>query len=420
MAEKAASFPFTEPTIAESITKLRYRWHDMDLLIEADRLTDAGTAELWFYHSNGHGDKLLHVAKVNLLSSTTMTQLGKRMITHSEDIPWTQILTCISSKTMEYQRRGEPGVVLKPSNPELNKPTFYIEPMIIRGVPNVIFGDKGVNKTTIALTMLGLIQVDWDTSPSGLRPLRKANTAMLDWEGTSELTNYTLARLVEGETIGYFEPAYLRCKQPLADDIERISNFLAESKTDVVLIDSLGQAAGSDKFDSAGKASALKFFECLRQLNVTSLIIAQNAKGEEGKKTIYGSTYYTYYARNIFEVRRSKQVESQSEMSVALIQQESNYTKKYEPLGFRIEYSDTAIKIKSEPVNLAKFIESVKQNDEVVEVLARGKKTVKEVADAIKKSPDQARVLLHRLKNTGRAEQYGNLWGLPSTREEEA
>ena len=283
------SFEWTEPVVLQSINRLSYQWDALDLLVEADRITDAGQAELWFYHSNGIGNKLLHIAKVNLLSSSTMTQLAKRMGSHSLDIPWEQALTFITKTTMEYQRRGEPARILQPVSAEVLKPVYYIEPVIIKGVPNIIYGDKGVNKTTLALTMLGLIEMGYAESPSEFIPNHTAKTAMLDWEGTEDLTNYTLARLVEGDTIPYFELNYLRCKAPLSDDIDRIASFIHDCHAEVVVIDSLGQAAGSDKFDSAGKGAALKFFECLRQLNITSLIIAQNAKGEgDGKKTIFG------------------------------------------------------------------------------------------------------------------------------------
>ena len=77
-----------EPIVNQAINRLTYQWDGLDLLVEADRITDAGQAELWFYHNNDTGNKLLHIAKVNLLSSSTMTQLAKRMGNHSQDIPW--------------------------------------------------------------------------------------------------------------------------------------------------------------------------------------------------------------------------------------------------------------------------------------------------------------------------------------------
>lgn len=279
---------FVQPKISESINKLTYLWETLDLKVIADRLTDAGTAELWFYHINDNGLSLLHTAKVNLMSSTTMTALAKRMSQHAQDVPWIEIMTCLSAQTMEYQRRGEPGVIIEPVPGKAVHPGYYVEPVIMKGVPNIIFGDKGVNKTTIGLTLLGIAALGLDDSPLGLISHHPVKVALLDWESNQSLTDYTLSRLIEGQILPWFPLPYLRCKQALTDDVDRIANFLHEKGTELVLMDSLGQAAGSDKFDSSGKAVALRFFEVLRQLNLTSLIIAQNAKGDDNRKTIFG------------------------------------------------------------------------------------------------------------------------------------
>lgn len=188
-----------------------------------------------------------------------------------------------------------------------------------------------------------------------------------------------------------------------------------------MLIDSLGQAAGSDKFDSSGKAAALKFFECLRMLNVSSLIIAQNSKGAEtNQKTIYGSTYFTYYARNIFELRKSKGSNLDNSMSVALFHQESNYSKKYDPIGFNIAYTDQTIKITHEDVNLASFVEKVNQSKVVLEFLALGAQSVKAVASKLNTSVSSAGVVLNRLQSKGYIVKLGSgMWGLSAKNDEE-
>lgn len=274
------------PVVSESIGRVTYLWKDLSLRIVADRITETGIAELWFYRTDTQA--LMHTTKANLLSTPTMNQIAKRMTGHSTEIPWPQILTYITAQTMEFSRRGEPGSIISPNLETVKHPGYFISPIIMCGVPSVIYGDKGVNKTTLALACLGLVSLGCKQTNFGLYASRQGNAALLDWESTRDLTEYTLGRLISGDTVPYFDLPYLRCRQPLAEDIDRISNFLASNKIELIAIDSLGQAAGGDKYDSAGKASALRFFEALRQLNVTSLIIAQNAKGEDNKKTIYG------------------------------------------------------------------------------------------------------------------------------------
>lgn len=402
------------PEVTEAIGKLIFVWAEMELKVIADRITDAGTAELWFYHQNSTGDYLLHTAKANLLSTPTMGQIGKRMAQHSEDIPWQQVLTYISSHTMESLRRGEQGVVIEPDIQNIQHPGYFIEPVILRGVPSVIYGDKGVNKTTLALALLGIIANGDTESPIEFIATGKTNVGMLDWESNQQLASYTLARLIKGQTTQPFRLPYLRCKQPLADDIDHIANFISDHHINLILIDSLGQAAGSDKFDSAGKGAALKFFECLRQLNITSLIIAQNAKNEnDSKKTIYGSTYYTYYARNIFELKGKDDEIDNDQAHLVLLHQEANYSKKYPPMGFCIDYTDTSISISREAPTLSDFLAKVSQTKELLEFLKDGAKSVKAISTNLGLSDNRTRVLLSRTKKRKLTTDLGSgMWAL--------
>jgi hypothetical protein len=403
---------FIKPQIQEAFNQLIFEWPDLELKVIADRISEAGTAELWFYHKNKQNQSLLHTAKVNLLSSPTMGQLTKRMTTYSSDVPWPEVMTFITANTVEYQRRGEPPIIIEPSTELPSHPGYYIEPIVMKNVPSVIFGEKGVSKTTLGLICLGLIATGAQ-SDFGLTANEKANIALLDWESNEELTRYVLSKLVYGGVIPRFSLPYLRCKQTLADDINRIANFLTDHQARVVLLDSLGQAAGSDKYDSAGKASALKFFECLRQLNVTSLIIAQTAKGEEAKRTIYGSTFFTYYSRNIFELRAVEDEMDESILHLALIHQESNYSKRYAPLGCTIHYTESTIEVQPEQVSISQFVEAVSQTKALLDLLNTGPKHRQEMKEYLDISAGQIGVLLTRLKKRGLVIDEGNgVWKL--------
>jgi len=404
---------YSEPAISESIGRLTYLWEDLDLKVVADRITDVGTTELWFYHCNSIGDSLLEIAKINLLSRPSKSAIEKKMASTNDDVPWAQILTSITSKTMEYSRRGEPGTIIQPSEGEAVHPGYYIEPVVMNGVPNIIYGDKGVNKTTLGLTMLGLISLGCDYSDCGLIANQSAKVAMLDWEVNESLTKYTLSRLITGGTIPWYELAYLRCTHPLVDDIDRIANFLHDNQTQVVLLDSLGKAAGADKFDSSGKGAALKFFEALSQLNLTSIIIGQNAKGEEGKKTIYGSVYFQYYSRNIFVLKGKPDDLNEDEMHVALFHEDSNYSKKYKPIGLNLSYTPSTIKITSEPVSLSAFMERASQTKALLDFLKDGAKSRQAISDKLGVTPNHISVLLARMQKRKLVINLGSgMWGL--------
>jgi len=406
---------YVAPVISEAIGRLTFAWQGMDLKIIADRITDDGTAELWFYHANGNGDSLLHTAKTNLLSTSTINQLQKRMATHSPDVPWGQILTCITAKSLGHQRKGDPGEILTPTMGVVEHPGYYIEPTIIKGLPSIIHGEKGSHKTTLSLLMLGLLAIGIDDSPTGLIANEPAKVGILDWENDKDTTLYTLSQLIKSETCPYFEPAYMRCALSLSDDINRIAEFVNDHRLEVILIDSLGQAAGSDQFDSAGKRSALRFFENLRRLKVTSLIIGQEAKNEEGKKSIYGSVYYRYYARNIFELKAKRDEMDPTITHLGLFHTDANYSRLYAPIGFRATHNENGITIDSEPMRISEFIEKAKQINTLLAFLQDGAQSRNAISDALKIPRDQISVLLNRAAKRKLIINLGdNKWGLLS------
>ena len=403
---------YTKPEVSDSIGRLTFLWQDLDLKVVTERMTDEGSAELCFYHSNGQGDSLLHRAKVNLLSTPTLNQVAKRMLTHSPKNPWTQILTCISSTTVEYQRKGEPGEILSPIPGTVEHPGYYIDPLIIKGLPTILHGEKGTHKTTLGIIALGVIANGIYDSPTGLTAIEPAKVGFLDWENDRQTTLYTASRLINADTIPFFEFAYMRMYMSLSDDIHRIAEFVHDQKLEVLLIDSLGGAAGSDQFDSAGKRAALKFFENLRKLKVTSLIIGQEAKNEEGKKTIYGSVYYRYYARSVFELRAKRDEMNPSVSHIALFHTDANYSQLHEPMGFIATHSPDSILVESEPLRLSDFIEKVSQTKMLLEFLTDGAKTRQAISENLGISLNQVDQILSRAKKRGIVLSLGSgLWG---------
>jgi hypothetical protein len=396
---------YINPEISENINKIMFRWVDWDLTVSAERLGKDGKAELWFFVENKNGKKPFEVVDINLLAPNSMKSLARGLANNnSKDIPWEQVLTKIKIATLDFQRRGEPGFLIKPTTEDIQHPGYYIEPIIMKNVPNVLYGDKGVNKTTLCLSLLGIVCAGTSDSISGFKCFDDGiRCGMLDWESSRDMTYYNTSRLFESGTIPYFELPYLKCRRPLIDDIDRIITWKESNSLDLILIDSLGQAAGADRFDSSGKTTALLFFEALNSLNVTSLIIAQNSKSQDGKKSIFGSVYYQYYSRNIFELRDTEISTDHNEKIVALIHDISNYSKKYEPIGLRVSYSDTAISIESYNVTLSNLKAKLGDSEMILDFMKNESRlvSVKEIAEAIQKKDSQIRVVLSGLKKRG-------------------
>jgi hypothetical protein len=391
---------YIDPAITEGINKVTYKWDDWGLLVSAERLSRDGEAELRFYHENGTGRKTIDIVHMNLLRPNSMKSYAKSLSDKSESVPWEQVLTKIKVCTLEYQRRGEPGIVIQPTTEDIKHPGYYLEPLIVKGMPNVIFGDSGGAKTTVSLLALGTVFCSPFAGPSGFKSDIPARVGMLDWESDYDTTMYNASRLVEGGSVPYFELPYLPCRHSLVDDIDRIMSWKEENKIDLLLIDSLGQAAGTSKYDSSGREAALNFFMALRQINVTSLIIAQNAKGEDSKKSIFGSVYYQYYSRNIFELKDTESGTNKDEKIIALVNTKSNYSGKSEPIGLKVSYSPNTIVIESQHVTLSQLKDKISDSETILDFMREEARlvTAKEIAEAIGKNEHQTRVVLSNLK----------------------
>lgn len=366
-----------------------------------------GEVSVWYDWMSQEKPTLSSV-RLNLLATRSRNDIAAKLAKLKPDFPWQKIVEQVCHEVIEAYRAGDPGCeleVFEGNESTRVVPQYALDPLVLKGVPSIIYGDKGCHKTTLSLTAAACMLTDWHDNPFGFSLNGQAyRTALLDYESNQDLTIYTLQRIRKGCDIPYFSLFYRHCTAPLADDVEAVAKFLADHKIDVAIIDSLGAACGGDLFKPE---PALRFFEALRQLRTTgcatSLIIAQNSKGEEGKKTIFGTTFFTYYARNIFEVKKYGNFDEKVESYVALINTENNYTAKHDPMGFHLTYPAGAIKIESTHVTLAQLTEKANVQNKITAVLreANGEMSLEDLCRAVGTGKDTLSVLLNKLKNKG-------------------
>jgi len=392
-------------------------WLEYNLTIKVSRLTVHKDGHVTAFVKVSVKDKdksytLLPAAQFNLSAPLTRKQLANSLTEKNSSIPWHDVIDYLCREIQEKAWIGEPGETLTITDEdEIIKPVYLLEPIIMQGVPSVIFGDKGVHKTILSLLFSICIYLPWRDNPFNLQTTsHKAIVGMLDWESDRRLTKFNVQRLLKGQELTYCDLNYRRCKLPLADDIEQVSTFLDDKKTNFVLIDSLGAACGGDLMKPE---QALRFFEALRSLNRTALIIAQTSKGDEGKKSIFGSTYFQYYSRNIFELKKSADVIDKDETRVALFHTEGNYSGKYDPIGFRLTFSPDSIKVEREAVDFREFLDKVNRQQQLLEILKDGALTNTEIADKLQISQINVRAVTKRLADKKRiVKTESGAWGL--------
>ena len=347
---------------------------------------------------------------LNFNAAQSRTRLAKTLHDLDGAHEWLAIMNQLSLLVVNLARKGEPVQELWTNDnvPELE---FLVEPIVIKGVPNVIFGEKGVAKSTLTLVLYICLILPWEDNPLGLTtPSRSIKTLILDYELPGAIAQRNAKRIQEGMNLPFFPLYHRRCSMPLASEIEQIANHIADIKAEVILIDSLARASGGELNKTE---PATSFFEALDRLKVTTLITAQTSKDIETKrKSIFGSTLFTYYARNIFELRKDESL-TENAIDVTLIHRYSNLTKLYNPIGLRLSYGPYTTEIQRGSANVVELMAKVNIKKAILKSLESRAMTAEEVAEALDIKKATIQVRLSDLLKLKKVVKLGDAkWGL--------
>ena len=366
------------PQITDTLSGYQYEWTEEHIKIGVSRIknTDEKVSGEITVSTDAPGySPHLHQALFNFSSTRSRDELAKRLNKQFDHTDWEVILEQLSVYTLERVRRGEPVVTLYASQ-EVVPPKYLLEPLIIQNLPNCIYGDPGSLKSNTALLLTQLIQLPWYDNPLSFHvPENSTSCLYLDWETDQDTLQWQLTKLQNGMP-GYTNEVipmlinYRRCAAPLARDIEAIRNRIEECNAKMIVIDSLGLACGGELKEAE---SALSFFAGLRQLHVTSLILAHNSKGsgETGiKKSIYGSVFFEAGMRNVWEIRK-QQENGEDEAHMALFHKKSPpFGKLQHPIGFKLTFTEDSTHVSTEdPKNIGEFIDRMGTQERILNFL---------------------------------------------------
>lgn len=375
--KETARKDMVSPEVNAGLGSIDYLWVSWGIRVKVSRVTIEGSAELWFYNSKAN--KLLHISKVNLLATSTMATLAKRMDIHSSNLPWNDMLTYITARTMEISRQGEP-VREAWAGDDVQPPRYILEPLIIENQPAIIFGDPGSMKSNLALIISQLVMLPWHDNPLQMTvPEHSCKTLYLDWETDYETIQWQLTTLRNGMGMEGLMIPYRKCSMPLAYDIDAIRSKIEDTDSKMIIIDSLALACGGELNK---EQSAIAFFSALRQLNVSSLILAHNQKGNgDNTKSIYGSVFFTAFGRNVWEIRKSQEAGGDS-ADIALIHHKpAPFQRLSQPLGFHMDFGGNSVRISlGDPELVSGVSERMSYVNKLLDLLQKGRMQKEEIA----------------------------------------
>lgn len=406
-----------KPTINELPNGLLFEWAEANVAIRVTRAKEHRdgrvTAELKVSTSAPGYSPHLHQAQLNIVSTQARKGLTKAL-SELYEADWLSILEQCSVLTMEWLRKGEPLLELWGTE-DAEPPRYLVDPLLIEGYPNVLFGDPGSFKSAIAVILSAITTLPWRDNPLRLPPPQQpCKVLYLDWETDSQTVNWTLSRLCRGSQLTNYPLSYRFCSRPLADDLEAIQAVAAESEANICVIDSLTMAAGGDLKEAV---SATSFYTALRQLRMTSLILAHNAKDNgtiQRVKTIFGSQVFTAQARNVWEVKKVQEVGG-NELSLGIFHRKAPpFSRVSHPLGMRVTFGEREIAVRAEdPSCVREFVAELSLKQQITEILREGAMSAPDIALELQANPDSIRVKLNDLAKDGKVVKLPDkTWGL--------
>ena len=398
------------PATTEGAGFINYAWPGIGLRVLVERMRDEGYVELSFYSANKAGDSLLHTTRANLMSTTTMNSLAKRLEKNSQDIPWTEVMTFITGKTMEIIRRGEPAIEIWPSEDDDLLPSYLLEPILYLNHPTVIFGDYSSLKSLLALVICYVVQLPYYDNDLGLFTKKESTQSLyLDYEDDPSSFRRRWSALERGLGRGSMSVLYRRMTGTLIDSVEQIQRIIHDKNVGLIIVDSLGPAARGNLNDPE---PAIKYHTALRQLGITSLTLAHTSKDQLTKKrTIFGSIFFTNLARSVWECK-AEQETGEDEAIISLKHTKANLSKLHPPIGYRFTFGARTIKLEKADLRDTSLSSELPLAFLIKDLLRSGALSVKEVAELLDANEATIRTAISRMAKKKQLIKVRDKWGL--------
>lgn len=306
------------------------------------------SGEITFSYLNPIFDKVhIHSSQIaiNQLGGTNgrLTLMNHLRNLEPEIKEWDRILEYICVTVITEYREGEATVDL--SKIEMpNDRGNLVNPIIPFGEASLMYGEGGSGKSIISLWLANLVhqgvKTDWISAI-------KKNVLYIDYE--TNLREYLIRNNKLANGMGLDNPSgifYRRTNEPMISIAEIIRKEIDEKEIGFVIVDSAAMACGAEP--ESAKATT-DYYSAIRGFgdDVTVLTLAHTTKADSEKKTPFGSAFWSYWARSVWEVKReeSNTSDNKYQQNVGLFHRKVNNGYLHEPIGYQIQFLSNEINI---------------------------------------------------------------------------
>lgn len=357
----------------------------------------------------------LHRSTINLSAARTRTSIVKLLKERIPDLDWYALIEAAFVTVMDAYRVGEPVHNLRDVVPSESLP-YRIEPFILTRAPSLIYGPGGLGKSSLALYMAMLIQ-SGATTRGLFEDIEPCSVLYLDWEESAQDTHKRLALMVKGHDFmdGIPPIIYRRMNRSLPADVDAVLDVITDHNIGHVVIDSAGPACGGRPEDAD---ATLAFFEALRSLETSALILAHEAKNGNGK-TPFGSVYWWNMSRTVWQMEQERELGS-PHIDIAMHHRKANAERLRKPVIYRVIHEPESIRFERNEIRAGSALSKGLPIPEQIRTLlgsGLGMMTARAIAEHIERPLSSVESELSRMKSDGQIlNPARGYWGLVSNR----
>ena len=246
-------------------------------------------------------------------------RLEQRRPAADYQVDWSQVVEDLAGITVDAIRAQLPERVLGEVISD-GTFTYRVDNVLIERANNVLYAEGGTGKSYWALFLATIISEGYVDTDHRL-VVEPGNVLYCDYETSDQAISERVRKLHNG--LGINRPSkiiYQPMSIPFVQDLDRIMDVIDRRSINVLMIDSMGLAAG--KIEDSDQVQS--FFRGLSYLNerfsLTTLVITHtNRQG-----TLFGSAYIQASARSLWEAKRTSGSIAEGSMDFSLFHRKAN------------------------------------------------------------------------------------------------
>ncbi len=358
-------------------------------------------------------DVVPHLKRLRELAAQREEEAAARVVNASEPgrmIDWPAV-DDRRARAAALRALGE-TVILQPRSAPASR--HLVERLLLDGETTVLFGDGGSGKSLFALAVALSVSTGVPL-PCGFKPTRSVPVLLLDWESCREEHEDRLHRLCSGLGVSVGAPIYYRpMMRPLAGENPKLLAEARALQVGLIIIDSLIPASGAEP---EGADAATRTMTAIRAFSPASRLVVSHvskiAADQRGPSRPFGSVFTANLARATWELQKA---DVEGDLEVGLFNRKCNSGRLVPPLGLRIEFTETTVRLW--PGNVAEQPDLMAKTSltwRILKGLAGGALGQDELAEIAQAGKDTVERTLRRLRAKGQVSRLPDgRWALAS------